>query len=640
MPFLKLQFRPGINRDQTSYTNEGGWYDCDKIRFRSSYPEKIGGWTEVTPFRYIGVCRQMWNWITTFQDNFLALGTNKKVYVEVGGSYYDVTPIRATFISPATNNCVQTTNGSQIVTINITGHGATAGDYVILSGVVGTGSPQKVGGVPITELNKEHEIMAVLTANSFTVGVATAATSTVATGGGTAITAKFQIPVGNPITTEGYGWGTDGWGIIPWGLGSNKPVFLPQRDWWFDNVALPGEDGANNLVMNIRNGAIYLWERGSIDDPTTAIDTPALLLSSVVGANEVPAETMQIMLSQNDGHLLAFGCTPYGGGVADPLLIRWASQDNILEWEPDVINTAGFIRVSRGSKIVRALPTRQETLVWTDTHLYALQFLGTNDVFGLQEYADNISIMSSRSVVSASNVTYWMGKDKFYRYTGRVETLPCTIRNYIFQNINSEQYDQIVCGTNEEWNEIWWFYPDASTNWNNRYVIFNYLEGLWYYGTLERTAWLGNPSRGYPIAASTLAQDDGENLLYQHENGIDANGLPMESFIESSDFDVGEGDRFLLTKRILPDINFQGSSQTLTPEVTLQLRTRNFPGQLMSDSVDNTRTIIEAPINQYTNQVFVRTRARQMILKIMSEGLGVQWQLGSTRLDAQQDGER
>jgi hypothetical protein len=338
--------------------------------------------------------------------------------------------------------------------------------------------------------------------------------------------------------------------------------------------------------------------------------------------------------------LLAFGCTPYGGGVADPLLIRWASQDNILEWEPDVINTAGFIRVSRGSKIVRALPTRQETLVWTDTHLYALQFLGTNDVFGLQEYADNISIMSARSVVSASNVTYWMGKDKFYRYTGRVETLPCTIRNYIFQNINSEQYDQIVCGTNEEWNEIWWFYPDASTNWNNRYVIFNYLEGLWYYGTLERTAWLGNPSRGYPIAASTLAQDDGENLLYQHEDGIDANGLPMESFIESSDFDVGEGDRFLLTKRILPDINFQGSSQTLTPEVTLQLRTRNFPGQLMSDSVDNTRTIIEAPINQYTNQVFVRTRARQMILKIMSEGLGVQWQLGSTRLDAQQDGER
>jgi hypothetical protein len=640
MPFLKLQFRPGINRDQTSYTNEGGWYDCDKIRFRSGYPEKIGGWTEVTPFRYIGVCRQMWNWITTFQDNFLALGTNKKVYIEVGGSYYDITPLRATFVSPATNNCVATTNGSQIVTINIIGHGATAGDYVTLSGIVGTGSPQKVGGVPITELNAEHEIMDVLTADSFTIGVATAATSTVTAGGGTAITAEFQIQIGNAISVEGYGWGTGGWGEIPWGLGSNQPVFLPQRDWWFDNVALQGEDGADNLVMNIRNGAIYFWERGAIDDPTTSLDSRAVLLSAVAGANEVPDVAMQIMLSQNNGHLLAFGCTPYGGGNQDPLLIRWASQDNPVEWEPDITNSAGFIRVSRGSKIVRALPTRQETLVWTDTHMYALQFLGTTDVFGLQEYADNISIMSSRSVVSASNVTYWMGKDKFYRYTGRVETLPCTIRNYVFQNINSEQYDQIICGTNEEWNEIWWFYPDASTNWNNRYVIFNYLEGLWYYGTLERTAWLGNPSRGYPIAASTLAQDDGENLLYQHEDGIDANGLPLECFIESSDFDVGEGDRFLLTKRILPDINFQGSSQILTPEVTMQLRTRNFPGQLMSDNTDNTRVIIEAPINQYTNQVFVRTRARQMILKIMSENLGVQWQLGSPRLDAQQDGER
>lgn len=639
MAFIKLQFRPGINRDQTSYTNEGGWYDGDKIRFRSGYPEKIGGWQEVTPYRFLGVCRQMCNWLTTFQDNFLALGTNKKVYIEVGGSYYDITPLRATFVSPTTNNCVATTNGSQIVTINITGHGATAGDYVTLSGIVGTGSPQKVGGVPITELNANHEILTVPNANSFTIAVSTTATSTVAAGGGTAITAEFEIEVGNAISTEGYGWGTDTWGTIPWGLGSNQPVYLPQRDWWFDNVALAGEDGANNLVMNIRNGSIYFWERGALTDPTTSLTTRAILLSDVSGANEVPDQAMQVMVSQNDGHLLAFGCTPYGGGNADPLLIRWSTQDDPTEWEPLTTNSAGFIRVSRGSKIVRALATRQETLIWTDTHLYTLQFLGTTDVFGLQEYADNISIMSSRAVTSANNVTYWMGKDKFYRYTGRVETLPCTILNYVFLNINSEQYDQIICGVNEEWHEIWWFYPDNTINWNNRYVIYQYAEGIWYYGNLERTAWLGNLSRGYPIAASSLQQDDNQNALFFHEASIDDNGEPLESFIESSDFDIGDGDRFLLTKRILPDLNFNGSTAS-APEVTMQVRTRNFPGQLMTNSVDNTRTIIEAPVNQYTNQVFMRTRARQMILKIASEDLGVQWQLGSPRLDAQQDGER
>ena len=639
MAFIKLQFRPGINRDQTSYTNEGGWYDCDKIRFRSGYPEKIGGWQEVTPYRFLGVCRQMWNWLTTFQDNLFALGTNKKVYIEVGGSFYDITPLRATFTTPDTDDCVETTSGSNIVTINIIGHGSSVGDYVTLSGVAGTGSPAAVGGVPITELNANHEILTVPNANSFTIEVSTAATSTVAAGGGSGITADFEIEVGNAISTEGYGWGTDTWGAIPWGLGSDQPIYLPQRDWWFDNVALAGEDGANNLVMNIRNGPIYFWERGALTDPITSLTTRAVLLSSVSGANEVPDQAMQIMVSQNDGHLLAFGCTPYGGSNADPLLIRWATQDDPLEWEPLVTNSAGFIRVSRGSKIVRALATRQETLIWTDTHLYTLQFLGTTDVFGLQEYADNISIMSSRAIASANNVTYWMGKDKFYRYTGRVETLPCTILNYVFLNINSEQYDQIICGVNEEWHEIWWFYPDNTTNWNNRYVIYQYQENIWYYGNLERTAWLGNPTRGYPIAASSLQQDDNQNALFYHEASIDANGEPLESFIESSDFDIGEGDRFLLTKRILPDLNFNGSTAS-APEVTMQVRTRDFPGQLMTNSVDNTRTIIEAPVDQYTNQVFMRTRARQMILKIASEDLGVQWQLGSPRLDAQQDGER
>jgi hypothetical protein len=638
MAFIKLQFKPGVNRDQTDYSNEGGWYECDKIRFRSGYPEKLGGWVKATPRTFIGTCRQMWNWVTTFTDDFLAVGTNDKVYIEVSGYFSDITPLRVTnptISTPNSDNCVYTTNGSRTVTITTANiNAAVAGNYLTISGVSGA-----VGGIPASELNANHKIVSVVTNFSFTIEVATAATSTVSGGGGTAITLSFEIDTGNVSTVYGYGWNVGTWGRNAWGLGSDQPIVLPQRDWWFDNFD-------NDLVMNIRNGGGYWWERGTTTDPQSALATRAISLSAYATAQgytaaSVPVKIMQLLVSQQDKHLLAFGAVPFGStnpADFDPLLIRWADQDTPGDWTPSQTNSAGDIRVSRGSRIVRALPTRQEILVWTDSHLYTLQFLGTTDVFGLQEYADNISIMSSRAVASAANITYWMGQDKFYAYSGRVETLPCTLRNHVFNNFNLNQSDQVVCGTNEQWNEIWWFYPTADSDYNNAYVVYNHLERIWYYGTIDRTAWLDTAVRYYPQAANTPSGTS-TGSIYEHENGINDDTLPMTSFIQSSDFDLDDGDNFMLTRRILPDISFAASTATAA-EVTLAVRPRNFPGAPVSIDPADAQRVITSSVNQYTDQVFVRARARQMALKITSDQLGVQWQLGAPRLDARPDGRR
>jgi hypothetical protein len=500
--------------------------------------------------------------------------------------------------------------------------------------------------VPDAQINAEHEITRIDN-DIFTITVTTAATLTVASGGGTSIDIECQINPGLAITTAGYGWGTGGWGISSWGFSSNTPIFLPQRDWFFDNFD-------NDLVMNIRSevdtngkaqgGPIYYWERGSNVVASSALSTRAVLLSGVtlnnVAPSAVPTSAMQILVSQNDKHLLAFGCQPYAGAADDydPLLIRWASQDQPNEWEPRPTNSAGFLRVSRGSAIVRAIPTRQETIVLTDTHVYSLQFLGTTDVFGLQELADNISIISSRATVTANNVLYWMGTDKFYAYDGRVQTLPCTLREYVFKDINFDQSDQIVCGTNEGFTEIWWFYPSAGSNSNDRYVIYNHLTNIWYYGNLERTAWLDVASREFPIAAST-PEGSSTGLLYTHEVGLNDDESPLEAFCQSSDFDIGDGDQLMLTKRLIPDVSFNTSTAT-NPEVTFGIRSRNFPGSAYTNNALNEKPVIEASVDIYTEQVFIRTRGRQMALRVSSDGLNVQWQLGSPRIESRADGKR
>jgi hypothetical protein len=640
MAFIKLQFKPGVNRDQTDYSNEGGWYECDKIRFRSGYPEKIGGWVKSTPNSFDGVCRQMWNWITTFNDNFLALGTDEKVYIENGGYFNDITPF-ATALGGS--NTFAVNNGIALVTVTTTTalpSWLDSGEPVLIAGFVSA-----LGGIPITELNGVRTVT-VTGASSFTFATTTTASSTTSVSG-SGYTVQTEIEPGNVITVQGLGWGAGAWSRNAWGLGAtNGGVNLPQRDWWFDNFD-------NDLVMNIRNGPGYWWVRGSTDDPSTALATHAITLQDYADGegydpNAVPSQIMQLLVSQQDKHLIAFGAVPFGSTSTadfDPLLIRWADQDTPGDWTPSQTNTAGDLRISRGSKIIRALPTRQEILVWTDTNLYTLQFLGTTDVFGLQEYADNISIASPRAMASAANITYWMGQDKFYAYTGRVETLPCTLRNHVFNNLNYNQTDQIVCGTNEQWNEVWWFYPTADSDYNNAYVIYNHLERIWYYGTIDRTAWLDTPLRPYPQAANTAITVDGSTVttgsgyLYSHENGVNDDDIAMDSYIQSSDFDLDDGDQFMLTRRILPDVGFDGSTAA-SPEVTLTVRPRNFPGSTFSSDAADTQRVIETSVGVYTDQVFMRARARQMAFKIRSENLGVQWQLGAPRLDARPDGRR
>ena len=620
MPFIKLQFRPGVNRDQTNYTNEGGWFACDKIRFRSGYPQKLGGWLAATFSTYLGVCRQMFGWITSTNDNLLAMGTSKKVYIEVGGVYYDITPLRLinpTFTGSATVNCLTTASGSPTVGVNITGSNPIQDNYFDITGATG------VGGIDASFINGTHEITLVSGSDYFEFDAGTAATST-AVGGGSA-TVSFEIDTGPDTTTFGYGWGNGNWNTGVWGnTEDGAPITIQQRDWWFDQFN-------NDLLMNIRNGPIYIWQRGGASI-TAALATRAVRLSSLGGAADVPDEAMQILVSQNDKHLLAFGCTPYGGGAFDPLLIRWANQDQPEVWTPLPTNSAGFLRLSRGSQIVRAIATRQEILVWTESSLYSLQFLGTTDVFGLQEYADNISIIGPRAVISANNVTYWMGQDKFYFYDGRVQTLPCTLRNHVFLNLNYSQVDQIIAGTNEGYNEVWWFYCSSNSNTVDQYVVYNYLEQVWFYGSLARTAWIDNALREYPQAAGY------EQLLFDHERTVDANGAPMVSYIQSSDMDLEDGENFVLTKRILPDLNFSGSN-VQSPEVTFAIRSRNFPGSSFN-TPDDFEPVLETSADQYTEQIFMRVRARQIALKISSEGFGVQWQLGTPRVDGRTDGKR
>jgi hypothetical protein len=640
MPFIKLQFKPGVNRDQTDYSNEGGWFECDKVRFNSGFPTKIGGWVKATPTAFVGVCRQMWNWITSYSDDFLALGTNERVYIEAGGVYYDITPFDTAL---AGSNTFAVVSGIKLVTVTTTTtlpSWLDTGETVRIAGFASA-----LGGIPITELNGDRTVT-VLGANSFTFATTTAATSTTSVSG-SGFTVQTEIEPGNAITVGGYGWGIGTWGRDAWGLGTaTTPLNLPQRDWWFDNFD-------NDLVMNIRNGAGYWWYRLAATDPAPSLAAHAITLQAYATAeggdpNAVPVKIMQLLVSQQDRHLLALGAVPFGSTNAadfDPLLIRWADQDSPGDWTPSSTNTAGDLRVSRGSRIVRGLPTRQEVLIWTDTHLYTLQFLGTTDVFGIQEYADNISIISPRSVVSASNIVYWMGKDKFYAYTGRVETLDSTLTLHVFNDINYTQSDQVISGTNEQWNEIWWFYPTADSNYNNAYVVYNHVDKIWFYGTIDRTAWLDSPLRTYPQAANTTVTTTnnvvttGSGFLYEHENGTDDDTIAMDSYIQSSDFDLGDGDSFMLTRRIIPDVSFDGSS-AVAPEASIQVRPRNFPGSTFSADPADTQRVIETSVGVYTDQVFMRARARQMAFKIRSIDLGVQWQLGMPRLDVRQDGSR
>jgi hypothetical protein len=656
MALSKLVFKPGVNRDQTNYASEGGWYETQLVRFRSGYPEKFGGWTVSNINPYTDSARAIFSWSTTDGANLLAIGTNSRVYVGAGTTLYDITPVYATYTTsttPDTDNCIGTTNASKTVTVTLTGHGATTGTYVTFSGIAGP----TIGGIPVTEMNTTVQVT-VIDANVFTFQATTTATSTTTSQGGTAITAVVYMPAGFPITTAGYGWSTSTWGRGTWGSGSTSPIFQPARLIFMDKFN-------NDLVFNTQydtvsgaGGEIYYWEYNN------SLSNRAVLLSSVSGAVAVPQKVGKILFTPQ-GFLLALGCTTYDPlatppdylGTYDPLLIRWSNVDPDIgpepeNWQPTTTNTAGFLRLQSGSRIVTAINTRQETLVFTNTSLTSIQFLGTAEVFGLQELSHNISIIGANALTGSNNITYWMGRDRFYTYSGRVDTLPCTIRQYIFTDLNFTQSALIFAGVNNKFTEIIWFYPSANSNEIDRYVVFNYLENIWYYGQLERTAWLDSGVFNNPVGL-----DNG--WVYQHENGTDdgqplgAPPLPITAYIQSADVDIDDGDKYMLIRRVIPDINFRGSETAnpvtglpIVPEADITVGVRNFPGAASSttnaegQTTDATIVTATATIDQYTNQVFIRARGRQMNFKIASDTVGTQWQLGLPRVDARPDGTR
>ena len=706
MPLQKLAFRPGTNRESTNYGNEGGWYQTNKVRFRSGLPEKIGGWekdngtlstsiggvatTILTPSTGTlwGVCRSLWNWITLSGYNLLSLGTNLKFYIQNGngGSFYDVTPITGdppAAIAVASNAFTTTasssgTNRYVTVTCNVAGYNGQTSDFVTISGVASA-----VNGIPAANLNQEFQLTYV-TGTTFTIQVYVSSAVTVTAGTTGAASFAFQISTGNEVYTVGVGWGAGGWGGVTTGYastgwGAAAPaglgIGLQLRTWSQSNYG-------QNLVFNPRGGPIYYW----VVDATPTIFNRAQVISAgnTNTQNSIaywdadstcPTVCNFVLVSDASRFLIAFGTNDPTGVYAtvalDPMQIRWSNQENLLEWTPVITNQAGDYKLSHGSAIITAQQTRQEILVFTDSTIYSMQYLGPPYVWSFQILGDNISIAGPNVVASASNITYWMGLDKFYMYSGRVETLPSTLREYVFTDINISQAFQFVSGTNEGYNEVWWQYCSANSNVIDRYVIYNYLDNVWYYGDWTnytgtayqgRTAWLDSALRQYPMAAtygaaSTSLLTNSNAILVYHEDGVDDGtvnpSVPIVANVQSSDFDIGEGNNFGFVWRLIPDLTFDGSTVN-QPTAYFTAIPRTFPGAAYGPSnnpgvtsTQNYQNQITYNIQQFTQQVYVRIRGRQMAFKVSSgtagsatDGLGVQWQLGAPRIDIRPDGRR
>lgn len=619
MTLQKYLFKPGINKENTRYANEGGWWNMQWVRFRSGSPEKMGGWQQAISSPFIGVCRKLFNWIDLTNNNLFAIGTNLKLYGERGMGIFDITPIVNT---ETVANPIWTTNGSTTVRVDFTNHDANVGDYIIISGVSGA-----VGGIPQAELNAEFVVTATPSANYFTIQTTTAATSTVNGGGGASVTVDILLPSGNAYAVSGTGWGAGTWGRSTWGSGVDTAATSPNqiRLWSFDNF---GE----NLLANPRGLGIYYWE------PSNGYSSAnrAYPISDLPGASDTPINCNYV-ISTDERHVVAFGTNVIGETAQDPLLIRWSDQEDPAMWTPTATNTAGDMRVPLGSVILAAEPTRQETLVFTDASVHSLQYIGAPYVFSLQTLSTNSSLVGPNAIATVNNVTYWMGTDKFYAYSGRVETLPCSLRRFIYSDINLDQAFQFHAGLNEQFGEIVWHYCSANSFTIDRYVVFNYLENIWYYGAFSRTAWLDSNTRGSPFATGY------DGYMYQQEFGCDDGSTnppsAIPAYIESADFDIDDGDKFSFIKRIIPDVTFQNSTSS-TPSVMYTLSARNFPGATFDESNTRSVTAVTNQVDQYTNQVWTRVRGRQASIRVESTGVGVMWQVGSTRFDIRPDGRR
>jgi len=621
MPLTSLKFRPGINREITSYSNEGGFFDCEKVRFYTQFPEKIGGWVKYSDNTYLGDARALHNWIALDNSNYMGVGTHLKYYIEEGGTYNDVTPIRKTSTNSITFSA---TNGSAELTVTDSTHGAVANDFVTISGAVSLGD-----AITASVLNTEHQITSVVNANSYKITVSATATSSDTGNGGSGVDGVYQINVGLNTTVGGNGWGAGGFGGVNadlttfgWGEAASTGTTAEIRLWTHDNF---GED----LLINPRDGAIYYW------DKSNGTGTRAVLLSSLSGASDVPTIAKQVLVSDIDRHIVVFGANTIGTTTQDPLLIRFGSQESLTNFTPDTTNTAGDLRLSSGSTFVQAVETKQQILVFTDRSLFSMRFIGPPFTFGLQELSKNITIMSPNSAVAVDDIVFWMGKENFYIYTGRAQQIACTVRDKVFLDFNFSQSDKVVAGVNSQWSEIWWFYPSADSEENNKYVIYNYANQTWYYGTMTRTAWHDRGIRRFPIGA-------GSNYLFDHENGNDDDGSAMTASIESSQIDIGDGYQFTFIKQLLPDITFEGSTtNTDNPTATFTLQARNGPGSGYDNTSSGTSTrTATTPVEKFTDLVNVRLRGRSFNMKLESTAQGVAWKLGTPRVDIRPDGRR
>ena len=624
---LPIMFRPGVNREQTQYASEtvgtvspnfsivGSWYKSQNVRFRQGFPEKIGGWVPISGSTYLGVCRSLFNWSSLAGVTLIGVGTNLKFYIARGGGFYDITPVRQ--ISTLTNPFT-TVNLSTTVKVTDTANGVTAGDFVTFSGA------STFNGV---NMNGQFQVTGIVDVNNYTVTATTAANNSGA-GGGT-VTATYQINVGPAIEIPVTGWGAGTWGFGSWGTGSN--IYVSLRLWSQSNF---GQD----LIFCPRGGGIYYWAYNA------NISAPAVNISTLSGASDVPTIANFVFVSDASRFVFAFGTNPLGGSTQDPMLVRWSDQESVTMWTPAATNQAGDIRLSRGSQIISCVQNRQEIVVFTDTSVYSFQYVGTPGVWGSNIIGDNISIMSQNSAILAAGVTYWMGIDKFYKYSGTVTTLRCDLREYIFANINQAQSQQIFSGTVEGFNEVWWFYCSGTSTTIDSYVVYNYQDDIWYYGQMARTAWVDSTTLTYPVSASYA------NTLVYQENGLDDNisgtANAMDSYIQSSEFDLQFGSKFAFVNRILPDVTFRKSTAS-SPQVTMTLIPMqnsgsgyNSPQATGGSNVATITRTATAPIEQFTGQVFIRLRGRQLIFQIEGNQLGLQWQLGTPRIEIKSDGKR
>ena len=640
MPLTKLQFRPGVNRETTSYTNEGGWFDSDKVRFRAGLPEKIGGWVKTSIYSFLGICRALHTWVTLGGSRLTGVGTSEKYYINEGGQYYDITPLRVT--TAAGDVTFTALNGSAVLTVTDAAHGAVVNDFVTFSGAVSLGG-QITAGV----LNQEYQITEIVDDSNYKVQARVAGTSiqsitvdgqlsptlVLADGsdtgnGGASVVGAYQINTGLTLAVAGTGWGAGTWGRSTWGSGITSTVTNELRVYTQDNF---GED----LIFNVRDGNIYYW-----DVSAYALGTDRAVALSTLGTDATtPTVAKQVLVSDRDRHVIVFGCdSETNPGVQDPLLIRFSSQESLTTWTATVENTAGDLRVGVGSEIVCAVETRQQILVFTDVSLHAMQFLGPPFTFGIDQISENITISGPLAAKAVDDMVFWMGVEEFYIYTGQVQKLPCTVRSYIFNDFNLEQKELVTSALNSSFGEVWWFYPSSASTEIDKYVIYNYEEQVWSYGSLVRTFWLDRGVNDYPIAAGT------DGYLYNQEFGLNDGSTspasPITSFIESSQLSIGEGTDFVFLTRLIPDVTFDASTDAAA-SLNMTLQTRNFPGgnylQTNASAVTQTAT---TPVEQFTTEAFVRLRGRSFALKVDSNTADIQWRLGSPRVEVRPDGRR